>query len=305
MKNRLLALVLIAAALGATPCLAQGTSLAAAKALYASAEYSRALAMLTALAGADTSKADLQTIDLYRALCLLALGNTAEANDVIESMLTIDPLYRPETADLPPRVRSAFAEARKRLLPALVQQRYVVARAAFEAKNYAAAEAGFQVVLNGLSDPDLIAASTQPPLSDLKMLASGFYDLAAKARVPEEAPVDPAPLPAPPPPPAAVANIVYGPEDLNVVPPQTVRQVVPPFPGRILLSGAATIDVLINEKGAVESANVVTSLNPQFDRLALNAARTWQYKPAMLNGVPVKYRKRLQLTVAPDAMRAR
>ena len=98
--------------------------------------------MLTTLPGADTSKADLQTIDLYRALCLLALGNTAEANKVIESMLMLDPLYRPDTTDLPPRMRSAFSDARKRMLPALVQQRYVVARAAFEAKNYAAAAAG-------------------------------------------------------------------------------------------------------------------------------------------------------------------
>jgi TonB family protein len=303
MSNWVRAAILTVAALWAAPCLAQETSLAAAKDLYASAEYNRALTMLTALAGTDASKADLQAIDLYRALCLLALGNTAEANKVIESMLAIDPLYRPDTTDLPPRVRSAFADTRKRLLPSLVQQRYVMARAAFEAKNYAAAAAGFQIVLTGLSDPDLALASAQPPLSDLKVLASGFHDLAAKADVPVEAPVEVPPLPAPSAPAAPPRLTVYGPEDLNVVPPQTVRQVVPSFPGRMVLSGAATMDVIINEDGTVASATIVTSLNPQYDRQVVNASRSWQYKPATLNGVPVKYRKRLQLTVVPDPAR--
>ncbi len=287
---------------GATPSLAQNSNLSAARELYVAAEYHSALNMLTTLAGANTSKADLQTIDLYRALCMLALGNTAEANKVIESMLMLDPLYRPDTTDLPPRMRSAFSDARKRMLPGLVQQRYVVARAAYEAKNYAAAAQGFQVVLSGLADPDLGSAGTQPPLSDLKVLASGFHDLAAKANAPVETPTaEPPPPLAPPTPAAPAAPVIYSAEDVNVVPPQTVRQVVPPFPGRVLLTGVATIDIVINETGGVDSARMVTALNPQYDRMALSAARSWQYRPATLNGTPVKYRKRLQLTVVPDA----
>ena len=190
MRNLFRATVLAVAALSATTGRAQEASLAVARELYGAAEYASALKMLTTLPGADTSRADLQTIDLYRALCLLALGNTTEANKVIESMLMLDPLYRPDTTDLPPRVRTAFSDARKRMLPALVQQRYLVARAAFEAKNYAAAAVGFQVVLSGLSDPDLGIAGAPPPLSDLKVLASGFHELAAKASVPVETPVE-------------------------------------------------------------------------------------------------------------------
>jgi len=306
MRNLLRATVLAVAALSATTGRAQEASLAVARELYGAAEYASALKMLTTLPGADTSRADLQTIDLYRALCLLALGNSTEAIKVIESMLMLDPLYRPDTTDLPPRVRTAFADARKRLLPALVQQRYLVARAAFEAKNYAAAAVGFQVVLSGLSDPDLGIAGAQPPLSDLKVLASGFHELASKASAPVETPVE-TPVEAPPPAPPVqerpAGPVIYGPEDVNVSPPQTVRQIVPAFPGRVLLSGAATMDLIINESGSVDSATIVTSLNPQYDRMALNAARSWQYKPATLNGTPVKYRKRLQLTVVPGQTR--
>lgn len=302
MINALRATIVAGLVLGATPSGAQQASVAAARELYVSAEYAAALTMLTTLAGAAPSKADLQTIDLYRALCLLALGNTADANAVIEAMLSSDPLYRPDMTDLPPRMRSALTEARKRILPSVVQQRYTLAKAAYEAKQYAAAATGFQVVLSGLSDPDIGGAAGQPPLSDLKVLAAGFHELAAKATVPAEAPVAVAALlPEPPAPPPPVAPRIYGAEDANVVPPQTIRQVVPAFPGRVLLSGASTMDIVINETGSVDAATIITPLDPRYDRMALAAARTWEYKPATLNGKPVKYRKRLQLTVVPEA----
>ncbi len=187
-------------------------------------------------------------------------------------MLTSDPLYRPDTTDLPPRMRSALADARKRLLPAIVQQRYVMARAAFEAKEYACGRQGFKVVMSGLSDPDISASTAQPPLSDLKVLAAGFHELALKAAAPAEAAAAAAAEPvllAPPTPAAPAAPRIYGADDLNVVPPQTIRQVVPPFPGRVLLSGVATIDIVINETGTVDSVSMVTSLTPQYDRMAL------------------------------------
>src|SRR5690606_8529824 len=116
-----------------------------------------------------------------------ALGDQAEATKVIEGIVTSDPLYRPDETDLPPRMRTAFSEARKRLLPSLVQQRYLVAKAAFEQKEYATAAEGFKMVLDGLEDPELGLAGSQPPLSDLKLLASGFHDLASKAAAPAPA----------------------------------------------------------------------------------------------------------------------
>ena len=33
--------------------------------------------------------------------------------------------------------------------------------------------------------------------------------------------------------------------------------------------------------------------------LVLGAAKTWLYKPATLNGVPVKYRKMIQIVLRP------
>ena len=270
-------------------------SLAAARTLYASAEYGGALDMLNGLLSQNPPATDRQAIELYRALCLVAVGNSTEASRIIEGMITEDPLYRPASDDVPPRLRSAFTDARRRLLPAIVQQAYVGAKGAFDRKDYAAAVAGFTQVLAGLSDPDIESASAQPPLSDLRMLATGFHDLALKAAAP----------PAPPPVAPAGEPVVertariYSPSDGDVAPPAIIRQAVPPYPGRVLTAGSLVVEVLIDDTGAVEAATMEGPPNPAYDRLVLAAARSWQYHPATLNGRPVKYRKRIQLSLVP------
>ena len=60
------------------------------------------------------------------------------------------------------------------------------------------------------------------------------------------------------------------------------------------------IDVIIDTTGAVESATMSSPPNPAYDRLALGATKTWQYHPATLDGKPVKYRKRIQITLVPS-----
>jgi len=275
---------------------APAASLATARTLYASAEYGGALDMLNGLVTETPAGPEWQAIELYRALCLVAVGNNAEAVKVIDAMIVQDPLYRPAADDVPPRLRSAFTDARKRLVPGLVQQRYVAAKASFDKKDYAAAAKGFSQVLAGLNDPDLESASSQPPLSDLKMLATGFNDLAAKAIAPP-----PPPAPAAPSAEAMVDRTprIYSPSDTEVVPPVTVRQEVPQYPGRVLVGGSLMMDVIIDVDGSVESATMGGQPNPAYDRLLLQAAKTWQYRPATLNGRPVKYRKRIQLTLVP------
>ena len=294
---------LVAAALLAavTPASAQApapaVSLATARTLYASAEYGGALEMLNGLVTATPAGPERQSIELYRALCLVAVGNNAEAAKVIDAMIVQDPLFRPAADDVPPRLRSAFTDARQRLLPGIVQQNYVTAKAAFDKKDYASAAKGFSQVLAGLNDPDIAAAAAQPPLSDLRMLASGFNDLAAKAVAPP-----PAPAPVAPPPAEPVVDRtprVYSPSDANVVPPITIRQAVPPYPGRVLIGGQLVLDIVIDTDGAVESATMASPPNSAYDKLVLQAAKTWQYQPATLNGRPVKYRKRIQLSLVP------
>ena len=148
--------------------------------LYASAAYEDALSVLNRVPEASRPPEEAKTIAQYRAFCLLALGRTSEAERAIEAVISREPTYRPAANDVSPRVRAAFAEVRRRMLPAIIQQKYGQAKEAFDKKEFEKAAAGFGQVLEVMNDPD--APSAQ--LTDLKTLAGGFRDLAARAAAP-------------------------------------------------------------------------------------------------------------------------
>jgi hypothetical protein len=61
------------------------------------------------------------------------------------------------------------------------------------------------------------------------------------------------------------------------------------------------LEVLINEDGQVETATMRTPINPRYDAMVIGAAKAWRYQPGMLGGVPVKYRKVINISVKPGA----
>jgi len=126
--------------------------------LYASARYDEALAVLNALRPAESpsgSTIDLKSIEQYRSLCLLALGRGSEAETAIAAVVTADPAYQPGDAEASPRVRAAFSDVRKRLLPDIAAKRYANAKTVFDRKEYETATAQFRQVLALLDDPDI------------------------------------------------------------------------------------------------------------------------------------------------------
>ena len=281
-------------------------TLAAARELYASAAYEDALAVLNRLR-VPTSRDEGRTIDQYRAFCLLALGRAAEADTAIEAVVTAEPSYRPADAEVSPRVRTAFSDVRRRMLPVIIQQKYAQAKAAFDRKEFAAAAEGFNQVLSLMTEPDIASAAKQPPLSDLRTLAVGFNDLSKSAAAPP--PATPPPPPSPPPlplqtitapvpaPPAVVAAPrIYDATDANVVPPMIVRQVVPAYTLRVVPTTQGMVEVIVNEVGAVEMAMILKPLSRLYDQAVLEAAKNWIYRPATLNGVPVRYRKNIRIS---------
>jgi tetratricopeptide (TPR) repeat protein len=291
--------------LAAATSTAAQESFANARQLYASADYKGALTMLNTLLAASPSPQERQSIELYRTFCLVAMGDNDEANKAIEAMVSRDPLYRPNPDDVPPRLRTVFSDTRKRLLPALIQERYVIAKTAFDRGDYKIASEGFTQVMIALSDPDIAPAAKQPPLADLRVLASGFSDLAVRALTP--APVQAAPITvqAPPPPVAAapttpMAPRIYSQDDKNVVPAAAIKQDVPAFPGRVMFDRVGVLEIIIDASGAVESATMIEPVEPLYNRLVLAAAKTWVYRPARLDGAPVKYRRRIQITLTRD-----
>ena len=130
-------------------------TVAAARDLYTSANYEDALAVLSRLDSPGSQPSDRMAINQYRAFCLLALGRMPEAERAIEAVLTVDLLYRPSDAAMSPRLRSAFAGVRQRILPSIVQQEYARAKTAFDREDFPSAIAQFDRVLQALADPDL------------------------------------------------------------------------------------------------------------------------------------------------------
>ena len=279
-------------------------SLEAARQLYASAEYTSALTMLNALAANNSPREERRAIALYRTLCLLAVGRGAEADRAIESMVSADPLYRPDADDIPPRMRTAIAEARKRMLPSILQQKYKESKAAFDSQDFMHAASGFKEMLDGLADPDISAAAAQSPLADLKTLAVGFFELSSKALVPPAASMPVVAAVAPPPMAPAAASVkvpkVYTADDRNVIPPQAIRQQIPAFPGKVTVAKTGVLELVIDNSGNVESAMMRVPVNAQYDRMATTAAKSWQYQPATVDGTPVKFVKRIQVALVPN-----
>ena len=273
--------------------------LSTARDLYASAAYEEALAALNRMRAAGAPAADAFYVEQYHAFCLLALGRGPEAQASIEALVVADPLCQP-ASEVSPRVRTAFSEVRRRLLPSIIAQRYAKAKAAFDKKDYVAAAAGFSQTLTLLADPEVVRLTGQPPLSDLRTLAIGFQELSAKAIPPPPLQVAPLPaaltravVPAAPAPPR-----VYTVVDTNVVGPATIRQDLPSFSGRPSES-PGVLEIVIDERGLVESATIREPVNASYDRLAVDATRNWRYQPATLDGVPVKFRKRISIMVKP------
>ena len=81
--------------------------------------------------------------------------------------------------------------------------------------------------------------------------------------------------------------------------PASIRQDLPPFSGRLSESITGALEIVIDERGLVEMATIRESVNPQYDRLAVDATRNWRYRPATLNGEPVKFKKLISITLKP------
>lgn len=261
--------------------------------LYASAEYEEALTAI----GRLKSNADLGgvvEIDRYRALCLIALGRSAEADQAIETTVTLDPLYQPTAADASPRVRAAFAAVRQRVLPTVVRSLYAGAKTAYDRKAFAQAADGLDKTVRVIDSLE----RSNPELNDLRMLASGFLDLSKAAIARPSVPPPPAPTPAPVEAPVALAPAAPLPFS-NVV---AIRQDLPPPPFSLAMSRGeyhGTVEVEINQAGNVVGARVIQSVHVLYDPLLLVAARDWKYVPARIDGRPIAVRKRVDIRLKP------
>ncbi len=252
-------------------------TLADAKALYAAASFEDALAALGRLDALGSATPDAQQ---YKALCLLALGRTTEAQTVTASLIVGTPAYVPADKELSPRFVALFTETRRQLLPSITKRLFADARDHFHAKNQAQALGEFEMVLVLAADPlwkDL------PEAADLRTLAAGFVDLAGAARPPAPTP-DVSRT-------AAVADV----KSPVMTAPVPIRQALPRWVPPDLASGHreynGAVKIVIGADGHVSNATIQAATHPLYDALVLQVARNWLYTPATRNGQPVEVEK--------------
>jgi TonB family protein len=286
-------LVCVALTLGAS---AQET-LSRAKDLYVMAAYDEALDVLGRLRERATP-AESSEVAGYEVFCLLALGRTDDANKAIAALVRADPLYRPSESGTSPRTRAAFDSVRRGLLPQIAQEMYDKAKAAFDRKEPVAA-AEFDRVLAVLDDPELANAQN---MADLRRLAAGFRDLSKAAAAPPPPP-DPAPPSVAPAStraaPAIETPAIYSADDAGIVPPTALSRSTPAWQPRNEIEKRrefrGVLELVVDEAGDVTTAKLGKSIHPLYDRELLERTRSWKFRPATKDGVPVKYRMIIQI----------
>jgi tetratricopeptide (TPR) repeat protein len=304
-----IALSLVLVAITGWLAKAAAGDLDSAKALYAAASYEEALATLEQLGGG----ADSIQVNQYRALCLLALGRAHDAEAPLQQIVSADPLYKLPAAEVSPRLVDLFRDVRKRTLPSAARQLYTRAKNNYDAKNLSEAAKDFKTLMALLKEPE--AAERASELADLKSLADGFLTLAeaqlAAQKPPAPAPpppavtAAPAPAPAPESAPASVASErrIYTSEDSDVKPPIEIQRQMPSWTPSSATQKISTfkgaLRIVIDEHGAVESAEMLSSVYPTYNALLLKSAKTWRYQPATRNGVPVRYATTLEIVLRP------
>jgi len=287
MKSMLL-LTLVASISSASIAFAADEPLSDAKALFAAASFDGALAALDRLDSANAAQPEALE---YKALCLLALGRPADAQKITETLVTTVPTFAPADADLSPKFLQLLTETRRRIVPTIARRLFADARDQYRSKNTADAKRVFEEVMTLAGDR---VWRDTAEAEDLRTLASGFLELldGAAAPAPKAAaePPPPAAPPVVPPSPAAVAAALG-----QLEAPVPIRQTMPKWvaPDRVsaMRTFHGTIKVRIGVDGHVVDAMIATPTHPDYDKLLLDVARTWLYKPALRNGQPIEVEK--------------
>ncbi len=273
----------------------QGT-LQQVKALYASAAYEDALSVVTQVLSTSRNV----EFEQYRVFCLVALGRTAEAEKAITSVVVENPSFVPDARETSPRIQGMFRRIRRGLVPEIAQRMYLEARAALDRSDKAAASSQFAALVSLIDsaveserDGEPAADSAEPMLSELRLLASGFLDL---SRAMSEA------KPAIGPEPAKTTAVSVAVADSPITSAVPVRQDLPVWVPPDLASRRefrGTLRVFISDTGRVTGAELTSTIHPAYDRQLLQAAKSWEYQPALRNGTPVPSEKVIEVVLRP------
>jgi len=262
----------------------QSSGLSSVRALYAAAAYEDALIRLAAIEATE----DPIVVAQLRALCLLGLGQSPDAERALEAIVWRDPAFVLGDADVSPRLQEMFRAVRQRLLPSVANSLLSNARSLYEGGQLKLATARLDELIQLIDSEPARTPEGAVDLADARSLANGFRELIA-----DELAV----LPDAPEPP------VYSRSDRGVISPVEVSRPIPlwtPPRGSVpVATYYGLLEVVINERGRVESPVMRRPVHETYDPLLLEATDNWRFDPALKDGEPVRYRRFFEIIVHP------
>jgi hypothetical protein len=206
------------------------------------------------------------------------------ANGSLPQSVNVEPVG---TVSLVVQFGEAPDDLRRRVLSALVRERYADARTAFDNGQNRTAADQLRQMFALLDNPDL-AANGESSLAELRMLAGGgLLELVVGEGAKS---VDG----------GATSASMYSEGDAGISRPVPLYQGLPPWPSTSRLSpwgSRGLVQVVIDEEGHVESAAMREPIQPFYDLLITAAAKNWRYQPALKDGRPVKYRNLTEVSI--------
>lgn len=303
-RHALPALLLATLAWWSASTIAAGAAtLAEARGLYESAQYEQALDALDSLDPTQVANlTDRQTVRRYKALCLIALERTTDAERTVEDMVREEPRAA-FGSDVPPRMHELVLAARKKLAPVLAREGYERGRDLYQHGQYVDARRELTAAIAVLDDPSLGFAG-DPSVKDLRMLADGFLKLStaaapgtlSAARAPASAAQAPAaPL-------LTASTAAAGAVDGTFVSARALAQPVPAFNMAAMQTTMTPregeIEVDVGVDGRVTAARMTVPITPVFDMLLMQTARRdWRYQPAASEGIAVPSKVRVKVVL--------
>jgi hypothetical protein len=83
---------------------------------------------------------------------------------------------------------------------------------------------------------------------------------------------------------------IYTLDDEGVTPPAALGRQMPANPPTGMSPQlVGTLEMVINQRGEVETLRLHTPLNRYHERMIVSAAKAWRYRPALRNGRPVRF----------------
>jgi hypothetical protein len=165
-----------------------------------------------------------------------------------------------------------------REVPQRAEREYRRARALFDQKDYAKAADGFQQVVKLLDDGELTG-----PVAELRSMAADFSVLSRATLS------------------AMTGGHVYSSGDVGVIEPVALRLYLPDPAPETPPSHLGVLMIVVNGEGAVESVRLQSPGNRYHDRFLVSVAKTWRFRPALKDGLPVKFLKRIMITEPPPS----